>query len=44
VPAPTVDIASASSENCIACHTDEAILQGLAEDKDVKSEATSGEG
>lgn len=43
-PAPTVDASSASAENCVTCHTDEATLQALAEDKEVKSEATSGEG
>ncbi len=39
-----MDVASLSSDNCIGCHTDEATLQALAEDKEVKSEATSGEG
>jgi mono/diheme cytochrome c family protein len=39
-----VDVASLSSDNCISCHTDDATLQELAEEKEVKSEATSGEG
>ncbi|MEJ2557745.1 MAG: hypothetical protein P8186_16260 [Anaerolineae bacterium] len=43
-PVPTVDASSVSAENCVTCHTDEATLQALAEDKEVKSEATSGEG
>jgi hypothetical protein len=43
-PAPTVDASSVSAENCVTCHTDEATLQALAEDKEVQSEATSGEG
>jgi hypothetical protein len=42
--APTVDASSVSAENCVTCHTDEATLQALAEDKEVQSEATSGEG
>jgi hypothetical protein len=37
-------VASLSSENCIGCHTDQATLEALAEDKVVKSEASSGEG
>jgi multidrug efflux pump subunit AcrA (membrane-fusion protein) len=41
---PEVGLASASSENCIGCHTNEETLQALAEDKTVKSEATEGEG
>jgi hypothetical protein len=41
---PTPDLASLSSENYVGCHTDEKTLQALAEDKSVKSEATSGEG
>jgi hypothetical protein len=43
-PVPTVDASSVSAENCVTCHTDEATLQALAEDKEVQSEATSGEG
>lgn len=41
---PESDEATASSDNCIACHTSQETLQALAEDKTVKSEATSGEG
>jgi hypothetical protein len=33
-----------SSENCQGCHINQETLQALAEDKQVKSEATSGEG
>ena len=33
-----------SSENCIACHTDQAKLEELAVDKTVQSEETEGEG
>jgi hypothetical protein len=36
--------AAADSDNCIGCHTSQETLQALAEDKTVKSEATSGEG
>jgi hypothetical protein len=43
-PTPEVDLASMSSENCQGCHTSQETLQALAEDKEVKSEATSGEG
>jgi hypothetical protein len=43
-PTPEVDLASMSSDNCQGCHTDQETLQALAEDKEVKSEATSGEG
>jgi hypothetical protein len=44
-PEPTeVDVASASSENCVGCHTSEETLQALAEEQEVKSEASSGEG
>jgi hypothetical protein len=43
-PEPTVDVSSASSENCVTCHTDQATLETLAVEKEVKSEATSGEG
>jgi hypothetical protein len=37
-------VAFLSSENCVGCHTNQTILEALAEDKVVKSEATSGEG
>jgi outer membrane biosynthesis protein TonB len=43
-PEPDVDVASLSSDNCIGCHTSQETLQALAEEKEVKSEATSGEG
>ena len=43
-PEPTVDVSSVSSENCVTCHTDQATLEALAVEKEVKSEATSGEG
>ncbi len=43
-PEPTVDVSSVSSENCVSCHTDQATLEALAVEKEVKSEATSGEG
>lgn len=44
-PQPTeVDVASASSENCVDCHTSEETLQALAEEQEVKSEESSGEG
>jgi hypothetical protein len=33
-----------TTKNCLACHTNEMILQALAEEKEVKSEKTSGEG
>ena len=33
-----------SSENCVACHTDQAKLEELAVDKTVHSEETEGEG
>jgi len=42
-PTPEAEV-SAGSENCVACHTSQETLQALAEDKTVKSEATSGEG
>jgi len=35
---------SVGAMNCVTCHTDEPSLQALAVDKEVKSEATSGEG
>jgi len=35
---------SVGASNCVACHTDEATLQALAVEKEVKSEKTSGEG
>ena len=40
----TADTASASSENCVGCHTSQETVQALAEDKTVKSEVTEGEG
>jgi hypothetical protein len=40
-PEPT---ALPSAENCITCHTDEKVLQAMAVDEEVKSEASSGEG
>jgi hypothetical protein len=43
-PEPDVDVASLSSDNCVGCHTDQETLEALAEEKEVKSEATSGEG
>ncbi len=42
--APAVDVASLSSQNCVNCHTIQETLQALAEEKEVKSEASSGEG
>jgi hypothetical protein len=39
-----VDVASLSSDNCLGCHTNQETLQTLAEEKEVKSEASSGEG
>jgi outer membrane biosynthesis protein TonB len=42
--APAVDVASLSSQNCVNCHTVQETLQALAEEKGVKSEASSGEG
>jgi hypothetical protein len=42
-PTPEAEV-SVGSENCVACHTSQETLQALAEDKTVKSEATSGEG
>jgi hypothetical protein len=41
---PESDDETASSDNCIACHTSQETLQALAEDKTISSEATSGEG
>jgi outer membrane biosynthesis protein TonB len=43
-PDTEVDVASLSSDNCLGCHTDQETLEALAEDKVIKSEATSGEG
>ena len=44
VSTPTEPPSPASSESCVACHTDQATLQQLAVVQEVKSEATSGEG
>ena len=48
VPQPTPEAGllpvSVGAMNCVTCHTNEATLQALAVDKEVKSEATSGEG
>jgi hypothetical protein len=33
-----------SADNCIACHTDQGLLEEIAVDKTVKSEETEGEG
>jgi len=48
VPQPTPEAGllpvSVGAMNCVTCHTDEPSLQALAVDKEVKSEATSGEG
>jgi outer membrane biosynthesis protein TonB len=43
-PEPEVDVASLSSDNCLGCHTDQETLEALAEEKEVESEASSGEG
>jgi len=45
-PQPVVELppARVSANNCIACHTDRPSLEALAEEKEVKSEKTSGEG
>jgi outer membrane biosynthesis protein TonB len=43
-PEPDVDVAALSSDNCVGCHTNQETLQALAEEKEVKSEASSGEG
>jgi len=37
-------VAALRSDTCIGCHTSQETLQVLAEDKEVKPEATSGEG
>jgi hypothetical protein len=42
-PTPTPS-AIPSADNCVACHTDQAALEKLAEDKTVESEETEGEG
>ena len=48
VPKPTPEAGllpvSVGAMNCVTCHTDEATLQALAVEKEVKSEKTSGEG
>lgn len=44
VPATPIPTQVPSADNCIACHTDGATLQELAEEKEVKSEETEGEG
>jgi rhodanese-related sulfurtransferase len=48
VPQPTPEAGlvpvSVGAMNCVTCHTDEATLQALAVEKEVKSEETSGEG
>lgn len=41
-PTPTAELVSA--ENCIGCHTDQPTLQALAVEKEIVSEASSGEG
>jgi hypothetical protein len=41
---PEADTASASSDNCVGCHTSQETLEALAEDKAVVSDATEGEG
>lgn len=33
-----------SADNCVACHTDQGLLEEIAEDKTQKSEETEGEG
>ena len=44
-PIPVAEIPAASgANNCVSCHTNKTDLQTLAEDKEVKSDKTSGEG
>jgi mono/diheme cytochrome c family protein len=43
-PLPPTPTPVLSADNCVACHTDEATLQALAVEKEVKSAETSGEG
>jgi hypothetical protein len=33
-----------SADNCVACHTDQALLEEMAVDQTLKSEETEGEG
>ena len=35
---------NAESENCITCHTNQSMIQSLAKDEEITSEATEGEG
>jgi hypothetical protein len=37
-------VSAGGSETCIACHTNQETLEALAQVREVKSEATSGEG
>jgi hypothetical protein len=43
-PPPPTATPVPSADNCMACHTDQALLQEIAVDKTVKSEETEGEG
>jgi len=45
-PEPAGEAAAAApADNCVRCHTDKAILKGLAvEEEEVKSEESAGEG
>ena len=43
-PVPTEAPAVASADSCVVCHTNEETLKAIAEDKEVKSAETSGEG
>ena len=43
-PLPPTATPMPSADNCIACHTDQGLLEEIAVDKTVKSEETEGEG
>jgi hypothetical protein len=43
-PIPPTEVPLASADSCVLCHTSQETLQAMAEDKEVKSAETSGEG